>query len=70
MIKQELLQENEDLLIHSVKVAIGKLEKKNRYNELNGKVPDITAFRKEKIKKLAILLEWLENGMQTMPKRN
>ncbi len=58
--KQELLAQENDLLIYSVKVAIGKLEKKNAYNERKGLVPEITEYRKEKIKKLAILLEWLQ----------
>lgn len=62
MTKTRVIEENNDLLIYSVKVAIGKLEKKNKYNEAHGYVPEITAYRKEKIKKLAILLEWLENG--------
>jgi len=61
MTKQELLEEKNDLLIYSVKVAIGKLEKKNAYNERKELVPEITEYRKEKIKKLSILLEWLQN---------
>jgi hypothetical protein len=61
MTKQEFLEQNNDLLIGAVKCKIGKLEQKNRYNETKGYVPEITLFRKEKIKKLAILLEWLES---------
>jgi len=61
MTKQELLEEENDLLIYSVKVAIGRLEKKNAYNERKQLVPKITEYRKEKIKRLAILLEWLNH---------
>jgi hypothetical protein len=61
MTSQEFLQENKDLLISAIKTKISRTEQKNRWNEKNGYVPEITAYRKEKIKKYAIALEWLQS---------
>lgn len=61
MTQQELLTENKDLIIDCIYSKIYALEKKNRWNEKN--CPDHLSIehRKEKINKLAIILEGLEN---------
>ena len=66
MTRQELLSENNDLIIESIYCKINRLEQKQRWNMKN--CPDHSSIpnRAEKIKKLAILLEWLENGMSEM----
>lgn len=57
MTREETATEYNELIVYSLKVAIRKLEKKNAYNERKGLVHYITEFRKDKIKKLAILVD-------------
>lgn len=61
MTKQELLTENNDLIIECIYCKINRLEQKQRWNEKKNPDHFTLKHRAEKIKKLAILLEWLEN---------
>lgn len=66
MTKQELLTENNELIIECIYCKINRLEQKQRWNMKN--CPDHSSIqhRAKKINKLAILLEWLKNGMPEM----
>lgn len=62
MTSREFLQANKDLLKGAVGTKINRLEQKVRWTEKND--PDFKGQegRKRKIKELAIVLEWLDNG--------
>ena len=62
MTKQEFLQASNDLLIEAVYCKINRLEQKQRWNEKNEIDHPRIGHRAEKLKQLAVLLEWLENG--------
>ena len=62
MTSREFLEQNKALLIQSVGTKINRLEQKVRWTDKND--PDFKGAegRKRKIKELAIVLDWLENG--------
>jgi len=62
MSSKDFLDSNKALLIGAVGTKINRLEQKVRWTEKND--PDFKGAqgRKKKIKELAIVLEWLENG--------
>ena len=63
MTSKEFLESNRQLLIGAVGTKINRLEQKVRWTEKND--PDFKgqAGRKAKIKELAIVLDWLDNGV-------
>jgi hypothetical protein len=62
MTSKEFLQSNKQLLIGAVGTKINRLEQKVRWTEKNDPEFKGAQSRKNKIKELAILMEWLENG--------
>jgi hypothetical protein len=62
MTRQEFLTENNDLLIEAVYCKINRLEQKQRWSAKNEIDHPRVVHRADKLKQLAILLEWLENG--------
>jgi len=62
MTYKEFIQQNKALLIQSVGTKINRLEQKVRWTEKNDHDFKGAQCRKNKIKELAIVLEWLENG--------
>ena len=61
MTRQELLQENRELLIQAVYCKINRLEQKQRWSAKNEIDHPRIGHRAEKLKEFAILLEWLKN---------
>jgi len=63
MTSKEFLKQNKVLLIQSVGTKINHLEQKVRWTEKND--PDFKGAqgRKNKIKELSIIMEWLESGV-------
>ncbi len=63
MTSKEFIKQNKVLLIQSVGTKINHLEQKVRCTEKND--PDFKGSqgRKNKIKELAIIIEWLESGV-------
>jgi len=62
MTYKEFIQQNKALLIQSVGTKINRLAQKVRWTEKNAQDFKGAQGRKNKIKELAIVLEWLENG--------
>lgn len=62
MTSKEFLKANNDLLKGAVGTKINRLEQKVRWTEKNDPNFKGQENRKKKIKELAIILEWLDNG--------